>query len=58
MDEMPDSEEFFKNMPPPPKENKLNYPIGTLIGEDYLHKGKKVARLGNLQDLVAIAAGA
>jgi MoaA/NifB/PqqE/SkfB family radical SAM enzyme len=56
MDEMPDSEEFFKNMPPPPKNDKLSYPIGTLLGENYLHKGKKVAKLGNLQDLIAIAA--
>ena len=56
MDEMPDSEEFFKNMPPPPKEDKLGYPIGPLIGEDYVHKGKKAARLGNLKDLIAKAA--
>ena len=55
-DEMPDSEEFFKNMPPPPKNDKLNYPIGTLLGENYLHKGKKAARLGNLKDLIALAA--
>ena len=55
MDEMPDSEEFFKNMPPPPKNDKLSYPIGTLIGENYLHKGKKVARLGNLKNLIALA---
>jgi MoaA/NifB/PqqE/SkfB family radical SAM enzyme len=56
MDEMPDSEEFFKNMPPPPKNDKLSYPIGTLLGENYLHKGKKVARLGNIEDLIAKAA--
>jgi MoaA/NifB/PqqE/SkfB family radical SAM enzyme len=56
MDEMPDSEEFFRNMPPPPKNDKLSYPIGTLLGENYLHKGKKVATLGNLKDLIAIAA--
>jgi len=54
MDEMPDSEEFFKNMPPPPKENKGGYPIGSLIGEYYVHKGRKVAGLGNLKDLIAM----
>ena len=57
MDEMPDSEEFFKNMPPRPKEDKLSHPIGTLIGEDYLYKGKKVTRLGNLKELIAQTAG-
>jgi organic radical activating enzyme len=57
MDEMPDSEEFFKNMPPPPKDNNLSYPIGTIIGEYYLHKGKKTTRLGNLKELVAMAIG-
>lgn len=57
MDEMPDSEAFFKNMPPPPKKDKLNHPIGTLIGEDYLYKGKKVTRLGKLKDLIAQTAG-
>ena len=56
MDEMPDSEEFFKNMPPPPKNDKLSYPIGTLLGEYYLHKGKKVTKLGNLRELIAISA--
>ena len=55
-DEMPDSEAFFKNMPPPPKENKGGYPIGSLIGEYYVHKGKKVAGLGNLKDLIAMTA--
>ena len=56
MDEMPDSEEFFKNMPPPPKNDMLSYPIGTLLGEDYLHKGKKVIKLGNLKELITISA--
>lgn len=54
MDEMPDSEEFFKNMPPPPKNDMLSYPIGTLLGEDYLHKGKKAVKLGNLKDLISL----
>ena len=56
MDEMPDSKEFFKNMPPPPKEDKGGYPIGTLVGENYMHHGKKVAQLGNIKELIAIAA--
>ena len=55
MDEMPDSKEFFRNMPPPPKEDKGGYPIGTLIGEYYVHLGKKVASLGNIKELVAMA---
>jgi organic radical activating enzyme len=54
MDEMPDSEEFFKNMPPP--KETAGYPIGSLIGEDYIRHGKKVARLGNLKELIAMAA--
>ena len=54
MDEMPDSEEFFKNMPPPPRENRGGYPIGSLIGEYYVHKGRKVAKLGNLKELIAM----
>ena len=55
MDEMPDSKEFFKKMPPPSKENKGSYPIGSLIGEYYVRHGKKVAELGNLKDLIAMA---
>lgn len=55
MDEMPDSEEFFKSMPPPPK-NGGGYPIGSLIGEYYVRHGKKVAKLGHLKELLAIAA--
>jgi len=55
MDEIPDSEEFFKNMPPPPK-NTGGYPIGTLIGEDYTRHGEKVAKLGNLKELLVRAA--
>jgi hypothetical protein len=55
MDEMPDSQEFFRNMPPPPK-NAGGPPIGSLIGEDYTRHGKKVAKLGNLKDLLARAA--
>ena len=54
MDEMPDSAEFFKNMPPP--KDSGGYPIGSLIGEDYTRHGKKVAKLGNLKDLLAMAA--
>jgi organic radical activating enzyme len=54
MDEMPNSEEFFKNMPPPPKTS--GYPIGSLIGEYYVRHGKKVAKLGNLKELLAMAA--
>lgn len=55
MSEMPDSEEFFKNMPPPPKDSG-GYPIGSLIGENYVRHGKKVAKLGNLKELIAMAA--
>ena len=55
MDEMPDSEEFFKNMPPPPKDSG-GYPIGSLIGENYVRHGKKAVKLGNLKELVAMAA--
>ena len=55
MDEMPDSKEFFKNMPPPPKDAG-GYPIGSLIGEDYMRHGKKAARLGSLKELLAMAA--
>ena len=55
MDEMPDSKEVFKNMPPPPKKDKGGYPIGTLVGENYMHHGKKVAQLGNIKELIAIA---
>ena len=42
-------------MPPPPKEDKGGYPIGTLIGENYIHVGKRVARSGNINELIAIA---
>lgn len=55
MDEMPDSEEFFKNMPPPPKDSG-GYPVGSLIGESYVRHGKKVAKLGNLKKLLVMAA--
>jgi MoaA/NifB/PqqE/SkfB family radical SAM enzyme len=55
MDEMPDSEEFFKKMPPPPKDSG-GYPVGSLIGENYVRHGKKVAKLGNLNELLTIAA--
>ena len=55
MDEMPDSEAFFKNMPPPPKDSG-GFPIGSLIGEDYIRHGEKVAKLGNLKELMALAA--
>jgi organic radical activating enzyme len=51
MDEMPDSEEFFRKMPPPPKDGG-GYPIGSLIGEYYVRHGKKAAKLGNLRDLL------
>jgi organic radical activating enzyme len=56
MDEMPDSKEFFKNMPPPPRKDTGGPPIGSLIGEDYTRLGRKVARLGNLKELLARAA--
>jgi organic radical activating enzyme len=55
MEEMPDSAEFFKNMPAPPKDSG-GYPIGSLIGEDYTRHGKKVAKLGNLKELLSLAA--
>jgi len=55
MDEMPDSEEFFRSMPPPPKDSG-GFPIGSLIGEHYVRHGKKVAKLGHLKELVAMAA--
>lgn len=56
MDEMPDTEEFFKKMPPRPKRRRIGGPIGTLIGENYVQNGKKIAGLGNLKDLLAKAA--
>ena len=52
MDEMPDSEEFFKNSPPPPKKGPEGMPMATLIGEYYVKKGKKLAKLGHLRDLI------
>jgi MoaA/NifB/PqqE/SkfB family radical SAM enzyme len=55
VDEMPDSQEFFKNASPPPKDSG-GYPIGSLIGENYVRHGRKVARLGNLEELIALAA--
>ncbi|MFC1495233.1 radical SAM protein [Thermodesulfobacteriota bacterium] len=54
MDEMPDSEEFFKNMPKPPEKDR-GYPIGSLLGENYTRHGKKAVKLGNLKELVALA---
>ena len=57
MDEMPDSKEFFRNISSSPQKNKFSYPIGTLIGEYYHHKGKRVARLGNIGALIKKAAG-
>ncbi len=54
MDEMPDSEEFFKNRPA--RKDGGGPPIGSLIGEDYTRFGKKVAKLGNLKELLARAA--
>jgi organic radical activating enzyme len=54
MDEMPESQEFFKNAPPPPK-GSGGYPIGSLIGENYVRHGRKVAKLGNLKELLALA---
>lgn len=54
MDEMPDSKEFFKNMPKPPKKYS-GFPIGSLIGENYTRHGKKAVKLGNLKELIALA---
>ena len=50
MDEMPDSEEFFKNQPP--EKGPEGMPIATLIGENYIKQGKKIGTLGNLKDLI------
>jgi len=52
MDEMPDSEEFFKNLPPPPEKGPEGMPLATLIGENYVKQGKKIGTLGNLKDLI------
>jgi hypothetical protein len=52
MDEMPDAEEFFKNQPLPQKEGPVEMPMATLIGEYYCKKGKKLAKLGHLKDLI------
>ena len=48
MDEMPDSKEFFKNMPPPPKED-AGFPVGTLIGDYYMKGEKKSRETGTLK---------
>ena len=52
MDEIPDSEEFFKNQPSPPEKAPEGMPMATLIGEYYYKTGKKLARLGNLKALI------
>ena len=50
MDEMPDSEEFFKNQPP--VKGYIKMPLATLIGENYIRRGTKLEKLGNLRDLI------
>ena len=53
MDEMPDTEEFFKNQQTQPqKEGPVEMPMATLIGEYYCKAGKKLARLGHLKELM------
>lgn len=52
MDEMPDAEEFFKSLGTPPANDSGEYPIATLIDEDFFKRGKKVGRLGYLKDLL------
>lgn len=51
MDEMPDPSEFIKDAPTPSKEDSGGMPMGTLIGEYYNKRGKKLAKLGHLKDL-------
>ena len=51
MDEMPDSEEFFKTAPPPPKKGDGAFRAGTLIGEYYSIDNANVAILGHLKEL-------
>ena len=50
MDEMPDSEEFFKNHPRPPKREDGGFRVGTLMGEYYRIGDENVARLGHLKE--------
>ena len=50
MDEMPDSEEYFKKMPRPPKKGDGNFRAGTLMGEYYRIGDENVARLGHLKE--------
>ena len=50
IDEMPDTEEFYKNLPPEKRPGKM--PIATLIGESYFKRGKKLDSLGNLKRLI------
>ena len=50
MDEMPDSEEFFKKVPPPPKKGDGAFKVGTLIGEYYSIDNENVAKLGHLKE--------
>jgi organic radical activating enzyme len=45
MDEMPDPV-----APPPPKDEKGGFPVGTLIGEWYTKGPEKVVKLGHLKD--------
>jgi len=50
IDEIPDTEEFYKNLPPEKGPGEM--PIATLIGESYIKRGKKLGKLGNLKDLI------
>ncbi len=50
MDEMPDTEEFFKSLPPEKGPGEM--PIATLIGENFIKIGKNLGTLGHLKDLV------
>ena len=50
MDEMPDSDEFFKNAPRPPGKDDGIFRVGTLIGEYYSIDNEKIAKLGHLKE--------
>ena len=51
MDEMPDSAEFFKKLPPPPEDGPKGGPVATLIDEYYTRGKERVARLGHLKEM-------
>ena len=51
MDEMPDTEEFFKNIPP--EEGPWEMLLATLIGENYIKRGKKLGTLGRLKEIIS-----